>query len=111
MTNPLIASLTRAVDAAPDDVALRVHLAELLLADGLQDEALAHCAAALQRDPSNTAARALMGRALGGIPQPGPKGTQTPGYAAPITPPAPQPPGYAAPVTPSAPYGVPGTCP
>ena len=107
MTNPLIASLTRAVDAAPDDVALRVHLAELLLADGLQDEALAHCAAALQRDPSNTAAPAPMGRALGGIPQPGPKGTQTPGYAAPITPPAPQPPGYAAPVTPSAPYGVP----
>ena len=109
MTNPLIASLTRAVDAAPDDVALRVHLAELLLADGLQDEALAHCAAALQRDPSSTAARTLMGRALGGIPQPGPEGTQTPGYAAPITPsapygvpptPVPDAPGYAVPSTP-----------
>ena len=40
MTNPLIASLTRAVEAAPDVVALRLHLAELLLADGDVDAAV-----------------------------------------------------------------------
>ena len=64
--NPLIDSLSRAVDAAPDDVTLRVHLAELLLGDGQQDAAVSHCAAALQRDPGNAAARELMGRAMGG---------------------------------------------
>lgn len=65
--NPLIDSLSRAVDAAPDDVTLRVHLAELLLRDGQQDAAVSHCAAALQRDPGNAAARGLMGRAMGGV--------------------------------------------
>ncbi len=65
--NPLIDSLSRAVDAAPDDVMLRVHLAELLLGDGQQDAAVSHCAAALQRDPGNAAARELMSRAMGGI--------------------------------------------
>ena len=64
--NPLIASLARAVEAAPDDVTLRLHLAELLLADGRQDDAVSHCAAALQRDPGNTTARELMARAMGG---------------------------------------------
>ena len=68
MTNPLIASLTRAVEAAPEDVALRLHLAELLLAEGDGDAAVGHCAMALQRDPGNAQARALMGRALHGIP-------------------------------------------
>ncbi|MEI2826440.1 MAG: tetratricopeptide repeat protein [Dermatophilaceae bacterium] len=70
MTNPLIASLTRAVEAAPDDVALRLHLAELLLAEGDVDAAVGHCASALQRDPANAQARVIMGRALGGIPTP-----------------------------------------
>ena len=64
--NPLIASLARAVEAAPDDVTLRLHLAELLLADGRHDDAVSHCAAALQRDPGNTTARELMTRAMGG---------------------------------------------
>jgi SpoVK/Ycf46/Vps4 family AAA+-type ATPase len=70
MTNPLIASLAKAVEAAPTDVALRLHLAEMLLADGQLDAALGHCATALQQDPASGSARALMGRALGGIPQP-----------------------------------------
>ena len=70
MTNPLIASLEKAVDAAPTEVALRLHLAEILLADGQLDAALAHCATALQQDPASGPARALMGRALGGIRQP-----------------------------------------
>jgi SpoVK/Ycf46/Vps4 family AAA+-type ATPase len=80
MTNPLIASLAKAVEAAPTDVALRLHLAEMLLADGQLDAALGHCATALQQDPASGSARALMGRALGGIPQPqtGPPAEATP---------------------------------
>ena len=65
MSNPLIESLTRAVEAAPGDVPLRLHLAELLVADGQQD-AITHCAVALQHAPGNAAARALMGRAMAG---------------------------------------------
>ncbi len=85
MTNPLIASLAKAVEAAPTDVALRLHLAELLLADGQLDAALGHCATALQQDPASGSARALMGRALGGIPQPqtGPPAEATPVESAP----------------------------
>lgn len=73
MTNPLIASLTRALDSAPEDVALRLHLAELLLADGDQDAAVSHCAAALQRDPTNDVARELMARAFGSPPSTPPR--------------------------------------
>ena len=85
MTNPLIASLAKAVEAAPTDVALRLHLAEMLLADGQLDAALGHCATALQQDPASGSARALMGRALGGIPQPqtGPPAEATPVESAP----------------------------
>lgn len=62
--DPLIDSLSRAVDAAPDDVRLRVHLAELLVAAGRQAEAVTHCAVALQHDPADAPARELMTRAL-----------------------------------------------
>ncbi|MQA79235.1 MAG: tetratricopeptide repeat protein [Streptosporangiales bacterium] len=62
--SPLIASLRAAVTAAPDDVPLRVHLAELLLAAGDQQGAIEHAAAALQRDPGSDQARALMTRAM-----------------------------------------------
>ncbi|MEO8827967.1 AAA family ATPase [Lapillicoccus sp.] len=65
MSNPLLDALTRAVDAAPDDVTLRLHLAELLMTDGQQDAAVSHCAVALQHDPSNAEARVLMSRAMG----------------------------------------------
>ena len=64
MTDPLIASLTRAVEAAPDDVRLRTHLAELLIQTGRGAEAVTHCAIALQYAPTDDAARALMTRAL-----------------------------------------------
>lgn len=47
MTNPLIASLAKAVEAAPTDVAPLLHLAEMLLADDQLDAALGHCATAL----------------------------------------------------------------
>ncbi len=72
MTEPLIASLQAALQARPDDLPLRLHLAELLLANGNTAEAISHAARALQQDPSNEAAKALMGRALGNPPPPTP---------------------------------------
>jgi len=65
VTNPLLESLRRAVESAPDDVPLRLHLAGLLIADGQQDAAISQCAAALQREPGSAAARELMTRAMG----------------------------------------------
>jgi AAA+ superfamily predicted ATPase len=62
----LIASLLAAVSASPDDVVLRLHLAELMLAGGDSDGAITQAAAALQRDPASSAARLLMSRAMAG---------------------------------------------
>lgn len=62
--NPLIDSLQRAVDAAPDDLALRLHLAQLLVSAGRAAEAIPHVARALQQDPASTEARSLMAEAL-----------------------------------------------
>lgn len=64
----LIESLTRAVAAQPDDVALRLHLAALLVDAGRGTEAVAHLAAVLAEDPSSTSARDLMTRALSPAP-------------------------------------------
>ena len=61
----LIASLERAVDAAPSDPALRLHLAELLVAADRAGEAVTHVALVLQLDPSSEQARGLMTTALG----------------------------------------------
>ncbi|MFC9397314.1 ATP-binding protein [Streptomyces sp. NPDC057027] len=63
--SPLIRSLRAAVAAAPGDVPLRLHFAELLLSEGRNDEAVAEAAAALQHAPGDTDARALMVRAMG----------------------------------------------
>ena len=57
---------------------LRLHLAELLLDNDSTDDAIAHIAAALQRSPGSTDARALMARAVGAP-------------AAPVTPATPEP--------------------
>ena len=65
MSDALIASLTAAVTARPDDVPLRLHLAGLLLDAGRQGEAVGQVAQALQQDPANADAQALMRRALG----------------------------------------------
>jgi AAA+ superfamily predicted ATPase len=56
----VLASLRKAVEAMPDDVPLRVHLAALLLRAGQRDEAIRHVGAVLQRDPGNTEALALL---------------------------------------------------
>jgi len=53
-------SLRRAVEAMPDDVPLRLHLATLLLRGGQRDEAVRQVGAVLQRDPGNTAALDLL---------------------------------------------------
>ena len=74
---PLIVSLTAALDARPDDLPLRMHLAGLLLDAGRVGEAISHVGQALAREPDNAQAQALMQRALRG-----------PAPAAPPTPPA-----------------------
>jgi AAA+ superfamily predicted ATPase len=56
----LIDSLRKAVDAMPDDIALRMHLATLLISAGRRDEGLRELGAVLQRDPTSEAALALI---------------------------------------------------
>ncbi|GAA2624457.1 ATP-binding protein [Streptomyces axinellae] len=75
--SPLIQSLRGAVEAAPEDVPLRLHLAQLLLDAGRAGEAIVEAAAALQRDPNNVQARAMMTRAVG-PPPPGPAAAPSP---------------------------------
>jgi SpoVK/Ycf46/Vps4 family AAA+-type ATPase len=72
----LLSSLLNAVAAAPDDVALRLHVAELLAAAQRVPEALPHVTHALTVQPGDVAAIALLQR-LGAM------------LAAPATPPQP----------------------
>ena len=53
-------SLRKAVDAMPDDVPLRLHLATMLLQAGQRDEAIRQLGAVLQRDPGNAQALGLL---------------------------------------------------
>jgi SpoVK/Ycf46/Vps4 family AAA+-type ATPase len=76
MSDALIDSLTAAVAARPDDVALRLHLAELLVGAGRNGEAIGHAAQVLARDPANEAARRVMTSAL---PGEAPSSSQRPG--------------------------------
>ncbi|WP_229073235.1 26S protease regulatory subunit [Actinoplanes sp. DH11] len=97
MSDALIDSLTAAVQARPDDLPLRLHLAELLVSVGRGAEAIAHAAQVLAREPGNPAAQQLMARALGPAPAapagPPPASPATPPTGAPGTPPAAAPPG------------------
>ncbi len=68
---PVLDSLRKAVEAMPDDVPLRVHLATMLFSAGLRDEAIRQAGAALQRDPGNAGALALVQQA-GPVNGPGP---------------------------------------
>ena len=63
--NDLLLSLRAAVERAPDDAALRLHLARYLLDSGLRSEALQEVARALADDPESAVGRALMTAALG----------------------------------------------
>ncbi len=67
----VLASLRKAVEAMPDDVPLRVHLAALLLRAGQRDEAVRHVGAVLQRDPGNAEALALLRQPSGPAAGPG----------------------------------------
>jgi SpoVK/Ycf46/Vps4 family AAA+-type ATPase len=65
VTDPsLIESLQAAVAARPDDVPLRLHLAQLLLAAGRQADAVTELAQVLAHDAQNAAARRLMAAAI-----------------------------------------------
>jgi hypothetical protein len=66
MSDALIESLVAAVDAWPDDLPLRLHLAELLLGAGRAGEAIGHAAQVLAREPANTTAQRVMSSALAG---------------------------------------------
>ncbi|MGS2614756.1 ATP-binding protein [Micromonospora sp. LZ34] len=81
--DPLIDSLSAALDARPDDLPLRLHLAALLLDAGRAGEAIAQIGQALARDPGNGEAQALMQRALAGSVPPAPAGAQPPAAARP----------------------------
>ena len=65
MTDPLIDSLTAVVSDRPGDVPLRLHLAELLIADGRGTDAVPHLGIVLASEPTNERAAALMRSALG----------------------------------------------
>jgi len=65
-------SLRKAVEAMPDDLPLRLHLATMLLQAGQRDEAIRQLGAVLQRDPANA-------QALGLLRDPGPAPAQTAG--------------------------------
>ena len=66
----MIDSLLAAVEARPQDVPLRMHLADLLIGAGRQPEAVTQLAIVLQQEPDNTQAQALMRRALQAEPEP-----------------------------------------
>ena len=94
----VLASLRKAVEAMPDDVPLRVHLATLLMQAGQRDEAIRHVGAVLQRDPGNAEALALLqqpARPAGGAGEAGPAAAPAPREAS--EPPADTAPGAAAP--------------
>ena len=66
----LIRELSAAVERTPDALELRLHLAELLLADGRYAEALSHCSTALTQDSANAAALALLQRCSAALAAP-----------------------------------------
>jgi predicted Zn-dependent protease len=67
----LLESLRAAVTAAPDDVELRLHLAELLVEAGEREEAVREAAQVLVLDPQNVRAlRLVSGRREVAQPEP-----------------------------------------
>jgi SpoVK/Ycf46/Vps4 family AAA+-type ATPase len=68
----LLLSLRAAVDSAPDDVHLRLHLAELLAATGERTEAVRQAAAVLQREPENVQALRLISSDTDPVESPSP---------------------------------------
>lgn len=83
--SPLIDSMQAAVEAAPDDPVLRLHLGELLLDAGDGASAIPHFATVLQQDPASDRAKDLMTRALA-TPAPQPQAAPGGQTAAPAPP-------------------------
>ncbi|MGE0133453.1 MAG: AAA family ATPase [Blastocatellales bacterium] len=59
----IITVLLSAIEKDPDNTALRLHLAPLLLDSGQMDEALKHCGAILMSEPDNKEALSVAARA------------------------------------------------
>jgi AAA+ superfamily predicted ATPase len=76
--SPLIVSLLAAVEASPDDVPLRLHVAELLADAGDRPGALLQVAAVLAREPDSARANELMQRLAGATPPPPPPAPTVP---------------------------------
>ncbi|UQX86649.1 AAA family ATPase [Jatrophihabitans telluris] len=68
MTDPLLDSLRRALDTAPSDVELRLHVAALLGQRGDQDEAVALLAAGLVQFPTHDQLRAALAALIAPTP-------------------------------------------
>ena len=86
----LVSSLRRAVQGAPEDVPLRLHLVGLLVEEGLTEEAVGHLGTVLSRAPGSAEALALMRRALAG-PAAAPAPITAPAAADPAAAPPPPP--------------------
>ena len=71
-------SLRKAVEALPEDVPLRLHLATMLLQAGQRDEAVRQIGAVLQRDPGNARALGLLQDLNGAGPAPAAAAGQPP---------------------------------
>lgn len=98
----LIDSLITAVESAPDDPVLRLHLAELLLEAGDSTRAIPHLATVLQQDPGSERAQTLMGRAVGAPRPPVSPAPETPtAQRAPVAEAAPAQPAVATPAPPA----------
>lgn len=87
VSDALITSLLAAVEARPDDVPLRVHLAGLLVDAGRPAEALAHVGVVLAASPGDAGAAAVLARATAALTPQAP--TPAPSTPAPPAPPAP----------------------
>lgn len=83
---PLLASLLRALEAAPADAALRTHLVETLLADGRPAMALTHVGAGLAQQPGDPTLLALLQSATQALAGP-PRDAGTSAHDATMTPP------------------------
>ena len=86
MEDPLFSSLFAAIEARPDDAALRAQVAQLLLERGRPAEALQHAAIALQHDPAQQLALSVLGAASSAL-----RPSEPAAPAAPAAPPAAEP--------------------
>lgn len=79
MSDALIDSLLKAIEAAPQDAVLRLHVAEVLIQQGRPEQAVEQLATVLAQSPTNDRARTLMAQALGAPAPPTATGEPTDG--------------------------------